>query len=49
VPQTKVEHWFRLDDSFAIPDEDIQFKLKELLEINTSEFDKSITEFEEKP
>lgn len=49
VPLTKVEHWFRLDDSFAIPDADIWFKLKELLEINTSEFDKSITEFEEKP
>ena len=49
VPQTKVEHRFRLDDSFAIPDPEIRFQLKELLEINTSEFDKSITEFEEKP
>ena len=49
VPQTKAEHRFRLDDSFAIPDPEIRFQLKELLEINTSEFDKSITEFEEKP
>jgi len=49
VPLTKVEHRFRLDDCFAIPDEDIWFRLKELLEINTDEFDKSITEFEIKP
>ena len=48
IPHTKVEHRFRLDDSFAIPDPEIRFKLKELLEINTSEFDKSITEFEER-
>lgn len=48
VPQTKAEHRFRLDNSFAIPDPEIRFQLKELLEINTSEFDKSITEFEER-
>lgn len=48
VPQTKVEHRFRLDNSFAIPDEDVWFRLKEILEINTSVFDKSITEFEER-
>ena len=47
-PITKVEHWFRLDDYFAIPDEDIWFSLKALLNIQTDEFDKSITEFEEK-
>ena len=49
VPQTKVEHRFRTDDSFAIPDAEIRFRLKKLLKINTDEFDKSITEFEEKP
>jgi site-specific DNA-cytosine methylase len=48
VPQTKAEHRFRLDNSFAIPDPEIRFQLKELLEINTSKFDKSITEFEER-
>ena len=48
VPQTKVEHWFRTDNCFAIPDEDIRFRLKELLWITTDKFDKSITEFEEK-
>ena len=47
VPLTKVEHWFRTDDCFAIPDKNIWFKLKELLHIETDEFDKSITTFEE--
>lgn len=45
-PITKVEHWFRNDTSFSIPDEDVWFQLKELLNIKTDEFDKSITEFE---
>lgn len=45
-PITLVEHWFRKDDCFAIPDADIWFKLKELLNINTDEFDKSIMTFE---
>lgn len=49
VPMTKVEHWFRCDDFFAIPDEDIWFPLKELLDIQTDEFDKAITTWEEKP
>jgi DNA-cytosine methyltransferase len=45
VPQTKVEHWFRNDSSFAIPSSYIWYELKELLEIDTDFFDKSITEF----
>lgn len=48
MPITKVEHWFRQDSSFAIPDKDLWLKLKELLKINTNEFDKSIMTFEEK-
>ena len=48
LPITKVEHWFRTDKSFAIPDENIWFDLKELLKIDTDEFDKSITTFEER-
>lgn len=48
VPITKVEHWFRRDDCFAIPDVDIWMKLKELLEIETDKFDESIMTFEEK-
>lgn len=31
IPLTKVEHYFRLDKSFAIPDENIWFKLKSVL------------------
>ena len=48
-PVTLVEHWFRTDKYFAIPDADIWFKLKELLGIDTDEFDESITTFETKP
>jgi DNA-cytosine methyltransferase len=48
VSTTKVEHWFRTDDCFAIPDPDIWFALKDLLHIETDEFDASITEFETK-
>ena len=48
LPVTKVEHWFRRDDCFAIPDPDVWFRLKELLEITTDEFDESIMTFEEK-
>ena len=47
-PLTLVEHWFRRDNSFAIPDPDIWFKLKEMLGIETTEFDQSIMEFEVK-
>lgn len=47
-PLTKVEHWFRTDSCFSIPDPDIWIRLKTLLKINTNEFDKAITTFEEK-
>ena len=46
IPLTKVEHWFRRDDSFAIPDPDVWPKLKDLLGITTNEFDESIMTFE---
>ena len=46
LPVTKVEHWFRADKSFAIPSDDIWFKLKEVLGIKTEVFDASIMEFE---
>jgi hypothetical protein len=48
VPLTKVEHWFRNDKYFAIPDAEIWFELKELLNITTDDFDKSIMTFEKK-
>ena len=48
VPITMVEHWFRTDASFSIPSAEIWFKLKNLLNITTDEFDLPITEFIEK-
>lgn len=45
---TKVEHWFRTDRFFAIPDREFWFRLKELLDIQTDLFDKAIMEFEER-
>jgi len=46
VKKTTVEHWFRTDNCFSIPDADVWFELKEYLNIETNEFDASITEFE---
>ena len=46
IPLTKVEHWFRTDIYFAIPDENLWFELKELLHITDNSFDKSIMTFE---
>ena len=46
MPITKVEHWFRNDSSFAIPSDDIWFKLKEVLGLKTDIFDAQIMEFE---
>lgn len=48
TPLTKVEHWFRTDDCFAIPDAELWYQLKELLKIETTVFDESIMTFEEK-
>lgn len=48
LPITTVEHWFRSDNCFSIPDPQIWLRLKSLLNIETDEFDKSIMTFEEK-
>ena len=48
IPKTTIEHWFRKDSSFSIPDAEIWFQLKSILGIETDEFDNSITEFEER-
>lgn len=45
-PLTLVEHWFRTDGCFAIPDADIWVELKSLLGINDDGFDECVTEFE---
>ena len=48
IPKTKVEHWFRQDNSFAIPDSELWFELKKILQIETDAFDESIMTFEER-
>jgi len=48
IPATTIAHWFRKDNCFSIPSPDIWFKLKEILHIETDEFDESIMTFEEK-
>ena len=48
IPKTRVEHYFRQDESFAIPNPKIWHELKKLLKINTDKFDKSMMTFEEK-
>lgn len=47
-PVTLVEHWFRTDQSCAIPSDDIWFELKKLLNFCIDTFDKQIMEFEVK-
>jgi DNA (cytosine-5)-methyltransferase 1 len=47
-PVTLVEHWFRKDTSFSIPNADVWYSLKDLLNIKTDEFDVSITTYIEK-
>lgn len=44
--KTTIEHYFRKDNSFAIPDKEIWLDLKKLLKIETDEFDESIMTFE---
>jgi DNA-cytosine methyltransferase len=45
VPKTKVDHWFRSDNCFAIPDPENWMELKQLLKIKNDSFDQSIMEF----
>ena len=46
APITMVEHWFRLDNSFSIPEVKYWNKLKQFLNITDGKYDKAITEFE---
>lgn len=46
VPKTNVEHWFRTDKYFSIPEPELWLQLKFLLGIDTDEFDESIMTFE---
>ena len=49
VPITKVDHWFRTDSCFAVPEAGLWEQLKAELAITTSDFDIAITTFEERP
>ncbi len=46
LPKTYVEHWFRRDSSFVIPNAKFWYQLKEFIGIKTNEFDAFVTEFE---
>lgn len=48
LPVTQVEHWFRMDDSFAVPDANEWNNLKKCLNIQSDEWDEKIMTFEEK-
>ena len=49
LPVTTVEHWFRTDDGFAIPDPEIWEDVKWLLEMDDiDDFDEAIMTFEER-
>lgn len=45
-PETMVAHWFRRDKYFAVPGAEYWGPLKRMLNIETDEFDKAITEYE---
>lgn len=46
LPKTHVEHWFRRDSSFAIPNAEFWYPLKEFIGIKNNDFDAFVTEFE---
>ena len=46
APKTMVEHWFRMDGSFSIPNIEYWDKLKKCLSIEDCKYDKAVTEFE---
>jgi DNA (cytosine-5)-methyltransferase 1 len=42
---TEVEHWFRTDKYFSFPSENVWYKLKEVLNIESDIYDSFITEW----
>lgn len=48
IEKTTVDHWFRSDNGFSIPDANIWLDLKQILKIETTKFDDSILQFEER-
>ena len=48
IPKTEVEHWFRTDKYFTIPNENIWMNLKKILNIDDNKYDDFVMQFEEK-
>lgn len=48
IPKTEVEHWFRTDKYFTIPNENIWMDLKNILNIDDNKYDDFVMQFEEK-
>lgn len=48
LKKTEVEHWFRSDKYFSIPNSDKWYELKKLLKIECNLFDAFVMEFIEK-
>lgn len=44
-PITLVEHWFRKDKSFSIPDEKSWFELKKVFNCSSTKYDELVTTF----
>lgn len=45
ISKTEVEHWFRTDNYFSIPNKDIWIELKNILKIQSNKYDAFVTEF----
>jgi len=45
IPKTEVEHWFRTDKYFSFPNDKIWFKLKDILKIESNQYDNFIIEW----
>jgi len=48
LPKSEVEHWFRTDKYFSIPNDKYWFKIKELLKIDSDVYDSFVMDFDEK-
>lgn len=46
IPVTQVEHWFRKDNSFSIPDKELWIPLKQCLNIESTEWDEKLLTYE---
>jgi DNA (cytosine-5)-methyltransferase 1 len=45
ISKTEVDHWFRSDKHFSIPNKNIWVELKKILKIKSNKYDAFVTEF----